>query len=49
MENQVKLSAAYDLNLPTESLRNQMPEAVAYVEAGKLPFSAARILVAAVV
>ena len=48
MTNQERLSAAYDANLPIETLWNQISETVAYAEAGNSPFSDRQVLVAAV-
>ena len=47
-ENQTKLSAPYDANLPIETLWSQIAEAVAYAEAGKSPFTEKQVLVAAI-
>ena len=46
--NQARISAAYDPNLPIETLWTQISEAVAYAEAGKSKFTKEQILNAAV-
>ena len=48
IENQARISAAYDPNLPIETLWTQISEAVAYAEAGKSKFTKEQILNAAV-